>query len=109
VTVAPRSTGSITNTISLGSDYPDPVPANNTAAQVTYVESLPLLSVLLLSSNLVNVSWPGDLSNFVLQAKGAVVPGAAWTNVPTAPKFTNNQNVVTESNSAPAKYYRLTH
>ena len=109
LTVAPRSLGNITNKVSVGSDYPDPVPTNNTASQVTYVQSLPFLSVLLMPSNLVNVSWPGDLSNFLLQAKGTLFPGTAWTNVPTARNLTNNQNVVTEPASAPAKYYRLTH
>jgi uncharacterized repeat protein (TIGR01451 family) len=106
LTVAPRATGYITNTVSVGSDYPDPAPANNKASVSTFVSSLPVLFIDLAASNRVSLSWPLDLSNFVLQSKGAVTAGG-WTNIPTPPVISNNENIVTDPNGAARKFYRL--
>jgi uncharacterized repeat protein (TIGR01451 family) len=106
LTVMPRATGYITNTVSVGSDYPDPVPAHSKTNVTTFVSSLPVLLIDLPASNRVSLSWPLDLSNFVLQAKGAVT-GGGWTNIPMPPVISNNENVVTDPNGAARKFYRL--
>jgi len=62
LTVTPQSTGTITNKASLGSGYSDPAPANNNASITTTVIPLPILSVGLLSANVVRLSWPVQLT-----------------------------------------------
>ncbi len=109
LTVAPRAVGNITNTVTVASDYPDPVPGNNTASQVTYVQSLPVLAIASQPNNQIVISWPGDLTNFLLQAKGTPTKNTTWTNVTAPPAQSNNRNVVTETNSAATKVYRLVH
>jgi uncharacterized repeat protein (TIGR01451 family) len=106
LTVVPHSTGSISDTVSVASDTPDPNLANNTLTAVTTVLPLPLLTIGRATNDLLNISWPVALTNFGLQAKDTLSTNA-WSNVITAPVISGNQNVVTETNSRASRFYRL--
>ncbi len=105
--VVPQTTGQITNIASVNSGYTDPVPGNNSVSTITTVLPLPILSIALQSANSVRVSWPVQLTNFVLQSKSNLLPGYFWSDVLTAPVISDSQSVVTESNIAAARFYRL--
>ena len=106
VTVVPNSLGSITNTVSVASDYPDPASGNNTFNAITTVLPLPFLTIQRTNNNRLNILWPLALTNFGLQAKD-VLGTNAWSNVITAPVISGTQNVVTETNSGATRFYRL--
>ena len=105
--VTPQSTGTITNRASLGSGYSDPAPANNNTSITTTVLPLPVLSVRLLSANLVRLSWPVQLTNFLLEYKSTLPPGTMWSSVMTTPSISGNERVVLETNVVMARFYRL--
>jgi len=107
LTVTPQSTGTITNKASLGSGYSDPAPANNNASITTTVIPLPILSVGLLSANVVRLSWPVQLTNFVLEYKPSLPPATMWSSVMTTPSISGNERVVLETNLVAARFYRL--
>jgi uncharacterized repeat protein (TIGR01451 family) len=106
VTVVPHALGSITNTMSIVSDNPDPLPDNNTSAITTLIQSPPLLSIAL-ATNRVNLSWAADLTNYSLQARNSLLSNVYWSNVSTAPIISTNLITVTESPSTNARVYRL--
>jgi len=107
ITVVPQSVGTITNLTSVGSDYTDPVPANNTVSTTTTVLPLPVLSIRLLSGSRVRLSWAVELTNFVLEFKTNLVAASLWSSVTTAPVISGSERVVTETNTAPMRFYRL--
>jgi hypothetical protein len=107
LTVVPQAAGTITNIASAGSDFSDPTPANNAFTNTVIVLPLPLLSIQRASSNRVNVSWPVALSNFVLEYRTNVSMGASWSSNAALPAVFTNQNVITETATNPAKFYRL--
>jgi uncharacterized repeat protein (TIGR01451 family) len=106
-TVVPQFPGTITNSVSVSSDYPDPVPANNTRDVPTLVLPLPLLSIDIPAPNRVRVAWPSALTNYALQFAYDVASTDTWSNVLTAPVISGNERVVIETNTAPSKFYRL--
>ncbi len=58
VTVTAPVSGSLTNTASVGSDAPDPNPANNTSSQViTVVAPIPIAGPIAVSGGNATVSW----------------------------------------------------
>lgn len=105
--VAPQALGMITNSASVTNDYTDPVSGNNTAAATTTVFPLPILSIQLLSANLVRLSWPLPLSNYTLQFKTVLAITNTWQNVTSPPQMTVSENFVIETNTGAAKFYRL--
>ncbi|MEY2466597.1 MAG: large repetitive protein [Verrucomicrobiota bacterium] len=107
-TVVPTATGFITNVARVAGDYPDPVPGNNSNSVVTVVFPLPLLSIQLVPTNLIQVSWPAPLSNFTLQFKNALSTNLPWTNVTAARTITITNVFVLETNAAMTRFYRLT-
>jgi hypothetical protein len=107
-TVVPTTTGFITNVARVAGDYPDPVPGNNSNSVVTVVFPLPLLSIQLVPTNLVQVSWPAPLSNFTLQFKNALSTNLLWTNVTAARTITVTNVFVLETNVDTTRFYRLT-
>lgn len=109
LTVKPLASGLITNTASIGSDFPDSNSANNLNLHVTTVWPLPLLSIRnLMSNSLVQISWPAPLSGFTLQFKTNLAPNFSWTNDPGT-KIVSGTNVsVIESNVGTARFFRLT-
>jgi hypothetical protein len=48
-----------------------------------------------------------DLSNFVLEYKLNLIATSSWSSVTTAPTVSGGSNVVTETNAAPSRFYRL--
>ncbi|MGA2866789.1 MAG: IPT/TIG domain-containing protein [Verrucomicrobiota bacterium] len=109
--VAPRVAGTLTNMATVEAYDYDPVAGNNSVTNLTRVTSPPWLTIQLSSSNQVLVSWPADLTNYLLQFNGALSANVAWSNVTAVPLVVTNaigpQNVVTETNSNPARFYRL--
>jgi uncharacterized repeat protein (TIGR01451 family) len=107
LTVAPQSSGTISNTAGVGSDYPDPVPTNNTVTAVTTVLPLPVLSIRPVPQNQVRISWPAALSNyFTLEYRNLLVTNN-WSSVTNVPVVTGSENVVTQGSSSAMKFYRL--
>jgi hypothetical protein len=107
LTVAPQSAGIITNQVTVGSANIDPVVTNNIATVTTTVLPLPLLSIRASQADRIRVSWPATLSNYTLQSKLTLYPSNLWSNVATVPIVTSNENVVTETNNVPTRFYRL--
>jgi len=107
LTVVPQTTGSITNTVVVSSDYLDPTPANNTAVAVTTVLPLPLLSIRLASPTKVRVSWPQALTNYMLEFKAALATNVSWSNVATAPSNFAGESTVIETITNTSRFYRL--
>jgi len=112
VNKAPLTPGLVTNIASVAADLTDPVPLNNVVTNFTLVQSLPLLSIQELSTNLVQITWPPDLTNFQLQFKSQAntnVP--VWTNDAQAPVISNlvsgSRLTVTETNTDASRFYRL--
>jgi hypothetical protein len=70
------------------------------------VQPLPLLAIGI-AGNQVNISWPAALTNYVLQARGSLASGISWTGVTAAPIIVGNIKSVIETNTSPAKFYRL--
>lgn len=108
VTVVPMAVGNITDTISVGSDNPDPAPFDNTASITTTVQPLALLSVRALA-NQVQVSWPLGLTNFMLQFRDAFSGSAQWTPVTNTPQSAGGLQFVIETNNGSGRFYRLKH
>jgi len=106
LTVVPHTLGTITDTVTVGSDNPDPAMANNMFIATTTVLPLPLLTIQRTNNDRLNISWPVALTNFGLQAKD-VLSTNVWTSVATAPVISGNQNVVTETNNGGSRFYRL--
>jgi len=104
---APTATGGITVTATAGSPNADPSTANNSVTVPGFIEPLPLLSVALATPDQVNIFWSGQLSNWVLQAKGDLATNVSWSNVLSAPVLISGTNIVTETNSDNVKFYRL--
>jgi len=107
IVVSPQTEGTISNFVSVENLYLDPNPANNTAVTFTTVEPFPLLSIRLVNTNLVQVSWPAALANYNLEFKPLLATTNYWSNVVTAPQIIGNESVVTETNVGAMKYYRL--
>lgn len=106
ITVVPNALGNITNLMSIGSDSPDPNLNNNTASIATLVQSPAWLSIQALT-NKIKVSWPSDLSNYVLQARNLVLTNTFWSNVTATATISGNQKSVIEGNTNSARLYRL--
>jgi uncharacterized repeat protein (TIGR01451 family) len=104
--VTSQTSGNITNVAKVTSGYPDPVIANNSTTNITTVLPLPILSVSLLSTNRVRLSWPVALTNFSLESK-TNLPQASWLSINEAPTISSNERVVIQTNSFPSSFYRL--
>ena len=107
LTVAPQSAGTITNVVSVSSDYIDPALSNNIASVATSVLPLPILAIRTSQPDRVRVSWPLPLSNYTLQSRSTLNATNFWSNVITMPTATSTENVVTETNNTPSRFYRL--
>src|SRR5262249_13163845 len=99
LTVVPNTLGTINNTVSIGSDNPDPMLGNNTFSATTTVLPWPVLTIRRSGQSQFNLSWPVALTNFGLQFNTALNAGVPWANVATPPVISGDQNIVTETNS----------
>ncbi len=106
VHVAPQTPGTIMAGANVASDNTDPAPGNNSVAITTTVQPLPLL-LINWWTNQVKLSWHVGLSNFVLESTAAAQSNALWAAVTNIPVISGTQKWVVQSNTAPAKYYRL--
>jgi hypothetical protein len=70
------------------------------------VEPLALLLIGLLADQ-VRISWPVTLTNYVLQFEDGLAPNPQWLSVTSAPVISGDVKFVTETNAAPARFYRL--
>ena len=82
------------------SPYPDGV-----FITVTNIDTRPVLTARLVNNKFV-VSWPTNASGYTLQFANSL-PGANWTNVPTAPAVVGSYNYVTNSLTSGNRFYRL--
>jgi hypothetical protein len=106
LTVVPTAAGTLTDTASAFSAFPDPSLANNTASATTTVLPLPMLSIAALPGQ-VQVSWPSVLDTFSLQSRASLNPGFNWSNVLATPSQSGGSNIITEPTTSSAKFYRL--
>jgi uncharacterized repeat protein (TIGR01451 family) len=106
ITVVPQVTGTMTDTISITSDNPDPVPGDNVASFTTIIEPPALLSIQLLADQ-VTVSWRLSLSNYVLQFQDALGTNPPWLNVSNPPTIAGGYQSVTQTNNGSGRFYRL--
>jgi hypothetical protein len=103
--VTPQPAESLSDTATVGSDFVDPLPANNTATLITPM--LPRLAIRQPALNLLSVSWLTNFSSFNLQFKNALSTNAYWSNAITAKVISNTNYVVTEGATNITRYYRL--
>lgn len=106
VRVRPQTPGDMVATASLWSDNPDPSPGNNTYSLVTRVAPLPILSIRWWT-NQVRVGWPVGLDDFLLEANSSFPATGSWRIVTNVPAVSEGQQFIFESNSGPARVYRL--
>ena len=106
IKAVPNAIGSLTDTMTVTSDAPDPTPFNNTYATNVLVLSLPLVSIQNLT-NQFRIWWPADLTNYVLQAKNSMLTNIYFSNVTTTPLISGNQASVFERNTNASRFYRL--
>ncbi len=108
---APTAPATLTNAASVSAGDNDPVPSNNSATNLTQVLPLPLLAIQSSSNHEVLVSWPINLSSFMLQFNSGLATNLTWSNLTVTPvAITNAQGArysVTDTNSNPARFYRL--
>jgi uncharacterized repeat protein (TIGR01451 family) len=107
LTTAPQTPGLIIDSAQVSSDFSDPGLTNNSATYTNYVLPLPLVSIRTLAGNRVRVSWPVALTNYGLQYTPALTTLSAWSNVTSQPGISGSESFITESNSSPARFYRL--
>ncbi len=65
------------------------------------------MSIAITAPDQVNIFWSGQLSNWVLQAKGDLATNGSWSNVLTETVLISGTNTVTETNSGAVRFYRL--
>jgi uncharacterized repeat protein (TIGR01451 family) len=104
--VTPQVVGNIVDTVSFGSDNPDPSLGDNSASISTTVEPLALLSIASLADQ-VRISWPASLSNYVLQVENQLALTPQWLSVTSAPVVSGAVKFVIETNNGSARFYRL--
>ena len=108
VTVQPKTAGNIIASVTVSSDNPDPLPANNSASIVTTVQPLVLLSVGV-ADEVVRISWPTALTNYVLEFRDSLSADSQWTSVTNGVTSDGAANFLLETNPASARFYRLRH
>lgn len=106
LTVSAQTTGFITNLAWTASPYPDPATANNSATNGTLVQPIPKLIARRVAPNQVRLIWPAALTNYALEFKPAVNTNL-WTAIATPPTLVGTENQLTETNTSPARFYRL--
>jgi uncharacterized repeat protein (TIGR01451 family) len=104
--VAPEVSGYLTNTVFVGSNNSDPTLGNNTATSVVAVDPLALLSIGR-AGNLVKVSWPASLTNYLLQYQDLLGPIPMWSNLNKASTSSGGSQFITDTNNGSGRFYRL--
>jgi uncharacterized repeat protein (TIGR01451 family) len=107
LTVVPNIIGLVTNVISVSSDLPDPLTANNTNLVGTLVQPLPRLSIQAYFPPLWQISWSSLLTNYVLQSKPILSTNYPWSNVISQPLVSGTNIFIIEQSDGASKFYRL--
>src|SRR6185436_16371945 len=92
--------GQATNVVSVSSAGGEPVDIdlnNNTANAITTILPPVKLSIRLLSSNMVEISWPAALTGYFLQMTESLTN--SWVNAGQTPRVIGGRNVVTNATS----------
>ena len=105
--VVPTIPGTIVDTATVGSDYLDSDPGNNTIIATTTVEPPALLSIQYVPGNQVMLSWSAALLSYVLEYKSVLSTNVNWAQDGTPPVTANGQYVVTEPIFGATRFYRL--
>jgi hypothetical protein len=103
--VAPQVPGPLTDTITITSDFPDPVPQDNVASVSVIVQPLAALSIDRGVGSVI-LSWPLALTNYVLQFEEDIV-ATNWVAVTNAPAVVGDKKILTQTNNSAARFYRL--
>jgi uncharacterized repeat protein (TIGR01451 family) len=107
LTARVQGTGTLVDTVSVGSDYPDPDLSDNTNSVSVFGLPLPILSIGKYSASQWMISWPALLTNYNLQFNSTLGTGINWSNVTTAPTIAGTNKFVIEPLIPPSRYYRL--
>lgn len=107
LTVTPQEAGWITNLAGVASGYPDPSGGDNAAQAATRVLPAPYLSIQRVADNRLRVTWPVELTNFILQFRPDLSATNAWLNTTSTVTISGDRRGVTETNAAPSRFYRL--
>jgi large repetitive protein len=107
LTAKVQGTGTQVDTVSVGSDYPDPNMSDNTNSASVFVLPLPLLSIGKYSDSLWKIAWPALLTNYSLQFNNTMGASANWSNLNTEPTVDAANKFVIEPNTVPSRFYRL--
>jgi uncharacterized repeat protein (TIGR01451 family) len=102
-----QGTGTLVDTVSVGSDYPDPDMSDNTNSVSVFGLPLPLLSIGKYSESLWKITWPALLTNYSLEYNNTMGANANWSNLNTVPTVDATNKFVIEPNTPPSRFYRL--
>lgn len=84
-----------------------PAPTGPTFNVFVLLPRLVRLQAMLVGKNLVQISWPTNAGNWILQSS-LLQPTVAWADVTNTPSLANGQNVVTNTaTGSVARIYRL--
>jgi uncharacterized delta-60 repeat protein/uncharacterized repeat protein (TIGR01451 family) len=98
--------GTVTDTVRVGSGILDTLKANNIASVKTEIGGVPSLSMTLTGSG-IQITWPTG-GNFILETTTAINANTVWTELTTpAPTVVNGQNVVTITYGESNRFFRL--
>jgi len=103
-----RGTGSVVTVAGAyaAQGYLDQVPANNSASLTNTVYPPAVLSIAR-ETNIIEVSWPSMLSNFIIQSSSGLSPTNVWGNIVKGRTNTGTANVLVDTNLGGTKFYRL--
>ena len=85
-----------------------PAGTNSSSANfvLDYPSNQPLLSIGQ-DGTLITVSWPGALTNYLLQYQDAFGSAPQWLLFPNPPSTSNGSLFITDTNNGSGRFYRL--
>ena len=105
IVVSPTVIAPLTNLVSVTSDVPDPITANNSATNTVGVSGPHL--IIERAADILAVSWPAALlDSFQLESADEVVP-TSWNAVTNTPSPNGDLQTVNQGISAAQRFYRL--
>ena len=107
LTARVQGTGTLVDTVSVSSDFPDPDTSDNTNSVSVFALPLPVLSIGKYADGLSKIAWPALLTNYSLQFNNTLGANAIWSNLTTVPTVDATNKFVIEPNSLPSRFYRL--
>jgi uncharacterized repeat protein (TIGR01451 family) len=103
----------LTNQVNATSGSPDSDPSNNSTSLLTVLagfpppigSSIPIAASL--TGGILQLSWPAEPDEFLLESTTSLVPPTVWSAVAAAPVRLNGRSTVTESTASGTRFYRL--